>query len=493
MRDSGELDSNNMAILYDTIRGLSDSKWSGIAGSVAECVGLDLHSTPGLLKVQQKLTKNSGATIDAFCRVSVAASTGYSFWFSFTSGKIWARSSTGTWTLAYTTVPAAGSSGCLGAFEYNGFIYWATQSRLHRVTIAGADDSWAAGAVTLDFATFSVTDSEFHPMAVQDGTLWIGDGNRIASVDDTGTFNNGSAEKGLDILTPHRIKCLKAFEQDIVFGTFIHASVAKASIIRWDCASPSWNSWDDVDEVGVNELIQDDNYLYAQCGRAGQFYLYNGEKLEPYKRLPGDWSPTKYGEVYPGSSARWKNIPIFGFSNSPESANSTGNPAKQGIYSLGSYSRDYPKVLDLTFVISEDVTSTIEIGAVLVSGLDVFAAWKNGSTYGVDRIDYTAKYASAYLETTMLYREKRDKLKTIGELFALYETLPSGTSLTFSYKKNHGSYVSMTSVTDSVLQKVRAELAIDSIGAFQAKLAFGVSSNDAPTVEAIGDNLESDE
>ena len=65
-----------MAIILPQINGLADSKWSGVKYSVAKCVGLDLHSTPGLLQVHQKLTKDSGATVDAFCRVSLTASNG---------------------------------------------------------------------------------------------------------------------------------------------------------------------------------------------------------------------------------------------------------------------------------------------------------------------------------------------------------------------------------------------------------------------------------
>src|SRR3990167_1913717 len=108
-----------MAIILQKINGLADSKWSGIEGSVAECVGLDIHSTPGLTKVRQKLTKESGSTVDALEEISVAVSTGESFWFSSTSGKIWRRSSTGTWLLVYTTSAGAGTSGCSGAIEYN--------------------------------------------------------------------------------------------------------------------------------------------------------------------------------------------------------------------------------------------------------------------------------------------------------------------------------------------------------------------------------------
>ena len=188
-----------MPIIWNgNFRGIGDSKWNSLEGAFYKSVGIDGHSTPGLLKVSQALTKDSGSTVDALCRVRVAASNGYTFWFSYTSGKIWARASAGTWTLAYTTVAGAGASGCLGAMEYNGFIYWATQSRLHRVTIAGADDDWAAGAVSLNWATFTNTDAEFHPMAIQDNRLFIGDAFFVAEVNESGTFTANS----LDIKTP---------------------------------------------------------------------------------------------------------------------------------------------------------------------------------------------------------------------------------------------------------------------------------------------------
>ena len=118
------------------IQGLSDSRWSGVAGSVAALIGINLHSTPGLIKVHQKLTKNSGATVDEFCKIAVSVSTGVQIWFSSTSGKIWEKDTSDVWTLVYTTAPGAGTAGCSGAKEFDGYIYWATQSRLHRMPVA---------------------------------------------------------------------------------------------------------------------------------------------------------------------------------------------------------------------------------------------------------------------------------------------------------------------------------------------------------------------
>ena len=469
-----------MAIILHNLNGLADSKWSGVKGAVYACVGLDLHSTPGLTKVQQKLTKESGSTVTEFVKVAVACSNGYSFWFSADSGKIWARSSGGTWTLAYTSSPAAGEAKCLGAAEYNGFIYWATESRLHRIAIANADDSWSSEAA--NWATFAVTNSSFHPMAIQDLTLWIGDGNQIASVDDADLFNNNA----LDINTPHVIKALTDYELDLLIGTVVGTSttVNKTSILRWDCVSPSWNTSDPIDEVGINAFIRDDNYTYVNAGRAGNIYFYNGEKLEPYKKVPGTYSSTSYGTIHPNSVGNFKGIPVFGFSNG------SGNPAPQGVYSFGSYSKDYSKILDLTFVNSQDLTSGQEMGAILVLDFDLLVAWKDSSNYGVDKIDYTAKYASAYFETTMLFQDKRDELKTLSEVVAFYNSLPASTGITFSYSVNGAAYVSMTSVTDTIINGIYAELTVENIGSLQIKVAFTVSSNDAPTMEALGVEIQ---
>ncbi len=453
--------------------GLADSKYSGIKGSFYRSVGVDGHSTPGQLKVHQKLTKDSGSTVDALAKCVVTASNGYSFWFSSTTGKIWARTSGGSWSLAYTTSAGAGGHGCLGAMEFNGYILWATQSRLHRIAIADADDAWAS--VDLNWKTFTKTDADFHPMAIQDLSLFVGDGNLVAEIDSAFTFTASV----LDIKTPLRIKCMDAYDIDLIIGTYVADSVNRTEIIRWDCNSPTWNTSDPIEEVGINCFIHDDNYVYANAGLAGNMYYYNGSQLVPFKKVPGTYSSTSYGLVHPNASANFKGIPVFGFSNG------SGNPALEGVYSFGSYSKDYPKVMDVSFVISQDLTSGVEIGAVAVLGFDLMVSWKEGSNYGVDKIDYTAKYASAYVESRMLYEDQRDILKSLIETKAFYDSLPASTGVTFSYNVNNAGYVAMTDIDDTKLNALKVALTVGEIGSLQIKMAFNISGNTAPTIEGI--------
>ena len=470
-------------ILLEQIFGKADSKFSGVKGAVAEMVGVDIHSTPGLIKVHQKLTKESGATVTELCKVRIAASNGYSFWFSADSGKIWARTSVGVWSLAYTTSPAAGEAKCLGAAEFNGYIYWATQSRLHRIAIADADDAWAS--VSLDWATFSVCDSSFHPMQVQNNILFIGDGNLVASVNASGTFADGSSKQAntLDIKTPHRIKTIIDFDIDLLLGTHIADTVNNCQVVRWDTESDSWITSDPIEENGINAFIRDDNYVYVQAGQFGKIYLYNGEQLVPFKRIPGDWSPTKTAVIHPQAVSTLLTIPVFGLSNV------AGNPCYQGVYSFGSYSKDYPKILDLSYPVSTEDLTGVEVGAVLAIGADLLVAWKVGASCGVDKLDWTAKYASAFIETMMVhFGGVRQILKTLMRVFANYASLPTNTNIKFKYKKKHEASFNdyMTTIDDTDLMQIRSEDSIPDVANLQLRIEFVVSGNNGPEVESLG-------
>jgi len=483
-------------IFPNGLKGLSDSLYSGIEGSVAKMVGVDIHSSPGLIKVHQALAKDSPDSpgvneVTELCRVRLAVSSGETFWFSYTSGKIWRRSTAGAWLLVYTTA-ATGTDGCLGAAEYDGFIYWATAESLNRIPIANiaTKQNWIDHAAAgINWATFINKDAEFHPMVVRGLRLFIGDGNYVSKVwDDDGTHT--FVAKALDIKTPLRIKTMIEFDIDLLIGTFVSDYVNKAEIIRWDTYDEeSWQTDDTIEENGINAFIKDDNYVYAQCGKYGRIYFYDGVRLIPYKRIPGDWSPTKYGEVYPQAVSTLLTIPVFGFSNG------LGNPTEQGVYSFGSYSKDYPKVLDLSYPVSAGLEG-IEIGAVLAVGADLLVSWYDGTNYGVDALNWSAKYASAYIETMVLTAaEIRHFLKTAIEFFANYVSLPVSTAIEFKYKKKHESAFSaaVTVIDDIKLMQIRTkEGTIPEVAALQMRIDFTVSVNNAPEVESFGykDNTE---
>jgi len=466
------------------LSGLAFSKWSGRKDSLYKIIGFDPHSQPGLLNVEQKLTaETTGVEPTEFCRVAVNSSNGAQYWFSYTSGKIWERPTTGIWRLVHTTTPAAGTAGCFGAKEYQGYIYWATQSRLHRITVANADNNdWATDAVE-DWATFTITDSAFHPFLNHTGQqiLYIGDGNYLAQVD-AGTFTANA----LDIVTPLRIKSLGQIGTDILLGTYIADNVTQTEIIRWNGWGVSFTNSDPIPEVGINAFLPADNMVLVQAGTKGNIYYYDGTSLELWSKIPGEYSSTATGEVYPDSVANKEGQILLGFSNI------TGNSTNQLVYRIARHSRNFDYILDAPYPISERsgsdfVLTGLNIGAILVVGSDIYVAWKNtagAGTYGVDRLDSATKLSGAYFETRVAVIN-REEFANFSEALIAYASLPTGTDINFYLNKNYAGYGSaLTKINDTQRYIVRTKDEATEFNTLQLKVKVTTSSNSAPQIES---------
>ena len=463
--------------------GLSDSKWSGTQDSLYRMVGLDPHSEPAVLKAEQKLTKETtGAEPDEFCKWTLQSSNGRTYAFSSTSGKIWERPSGGTWALVLTTTAGAGGVNCLGVIEHRGYIVWATQSRLHRILATDAEGAteWAANKA-LNWQTFGVTNASYHPMVEQNLNLYIGDGNQVAEWDGT-TFTADA----LDIKTPLVIKSLGKWKTDILLGTIVDDSITETEIIRWNTWCVSFSSSDPIKEIGVNAFLPADNFVYVSAGKVGNIYIYDGEQLELYKKIPGSYSSSATCVIHPDATANFNGQVLFGVSNN------SGNPCLEGVYRLGRHSRNYPWITDMPYPISERsgtalVTSGIEIGSITVVGQQILVAWKHDATSGVDLLDTSNKLSRAYFETRVM-RVSRVDLSTWKEFVMAYNSLPASTLLTLTHDINYaGSYSAFAS--SQVDDTARKLLRIDGEGleaaTLQLKCVFTCSSNTTPSLEQI--------
>lgn len=464
--------------------GIADSLYRGLENSMFRLVGFDLHSEPGLVKVNQAMTKDSGTTVTELCHHVVTASNGINYWFSYESGKIW-QEKNGTYSLVYTTSPNSGEAKCLGAAEYQGYIIWATQNRLHRIQVASADGAanWTANA-TANWQNFGIGDDRFHPMKEANLVLYIGDGYQLAQVDGS-TFSANA----LDLPQRYRISAIAGVpgSTDIVLGTYISDDINDCSVFRWNTWGDSWYPEDQLPEPGVYAFLEADNYLLAFAGFSGSVYYYNGAQLEFYRRVPGEYTPTKKAVVHAGSTDMFKgNIPIFALSNS------TGNPTLQGVYSLGRYSPSYRVVLNLEYPVgvtdAEDypIVEDVEIGALVVSGTDVYMSRKVGSDVGIDKLDYSNKTPIAYAQTRLIGLSDRDLEKTFSNARVLYASLPEDTQIKIKRKINHeASFTELDQVVDTQRHEVRANQ--DDVDAFLAELRIECisSGNDAPEIEEI--------
>jgi len=270
---------------------ISDSQFQGQKNSVAEMVGFDIHSEPGILKHNQKLTKESGATIDDLVKKILPCSDGNTYLFGSTNGKIWKRTSAGVYSLEATAAPAAGGAGIMDAWEYQGYIYYTMQSRLGRVAV-GAPTDWATRNDS--WATFTNTDALYHPCQEVNAVLYIGDANLVAQVD-AGVFSADA----LDIEKPYRIASFGKSLTNLLIGTFVNSYRSWTQIFNWNTWSiDSFQSSDDIPEIGVSCFLKTDNFNLVYAGLKGNFYLYTGTQLEQYKKDTGqlDWFKRGYNQ-----------------------------------------------------------------------------------------------------------------------------------------------------------------------------------------------------
>ena len=458
--------------------GLADSKWSGTANSFYKMIGLDPHTTAGLLKVAQKMTKISSTTVTAFCKERVVSSNGMIYWFSYTDGKIWQQDpSDDSFILIYTTVPTGNGAGCLGAIEYQGYIYWATEKYLHRILAVGNDTSaeWTSNAAP-NWKTFTKGDALFHPMKELNLVLYIGDGNLVAQVD-AGTFTADA----LDIKAPLRIKSLGKISTDLLIGTWVSDTITETELIRWNTYSVSFTNGDTIPETGINAFLPSDNNVLVQAGLAGNIYSYDGNFMSLYKTVPGDYSPTKYGSVNPSSVGNLNGQMLFGFSNG------TGNPCDLGVYRLARHDVKYPFIMDMPYPISERdstalVTTNIEIGGIAISGFNVYVAWKNGTTYGIDKLDYSNKLNGAYFETRVM-SVNREQLSTMDNINFNYYDIPTDCSIALYTDKNYEGYVLADSDVDTMRKTVSCDETLE-CSSLSIKAIFTTSSNNGPSIES---------
>ena len=456
-------------------------------------IGFNPHQIPGLLRVAQKMKNayTTGDQINEFCKNSIASVNGHTYYFSYESGKVWMRNgSTGVITLVATVAAALGESKILGAYEYQNYIYIATEKKVHRIpsNVASTPQEWTDNLV-LNWAEFNNGDKELHPMRDQNLVLYIGDGNLLAQVD-AGTFSPDA----LDIAPPLRIKSLGKIGTDLLIGTFVSDKVTKTELFRWNTYSGSFQVSNQIDEVGINAFLQTDNFVYVQAGLWGRIYVYDyiNNRLESFKTVPGEYSPLRYATCNPDAVATISGIALFGMSNG------LGDPCDEGVYAIGRHSRNYPYILDLPYPISEReedgsfALSGVEIGSITVSGFDVFVTWRrtvgNVVTVGLDILDYSNKLNGAYIDSRVM-SNIRTMNTNFDKFFVAYASLPAQTDIQILYSKNYGQYTPTTTKTDPDRNILFSEGDRIDATTLQVRLKMVTNGNDAPEVESAGVQL----
>jgi hypothetical protein len=362
--------------------------------------------------------------------------------------------------------------------ELKQYVYFATKNWLFRIAVSDIGNAnWETTSISnVEYLTlFKNSDDTYHPFKKQNNRLFVGDRYCLLEVNEFGVI---TLETDFNVMEPERITTLGRIDVDLLIGT---KERDKAWVKRWDTEALSWYAEDSVKETEIYAFLEDDNYVYVIAGDYGRGYFYDGEKMLPDFRVPGQYNKNARSKVNQNAVASFMGIPVFGFSNI------TGNPAWQGVYAYGRYSKDYNVTMDLSFPLSCHMFSDIEIGAIIVNGFDLMISFKSETAgVGVDRIDWTAKYESAFIESMVLLGPAdRARLKNVDMIKADYYNLPENTGLEFSFSNNYQGFDDLEpqQKVNEKLYQVHAKATQPEVGAAQVMFEFNVDGNNGPEVE----------
>jgi len=394
-----------------------------------DTTNLDVHSVIGSAQCQLALILES-ATPTEPCVRAIDPS-GNVYFFSTASGKTWKRTTAGSYSLVNTNANGAH----LGAQYFNGYIYYATSTKLGRFDLSSTwTDTWQ---------TFSKTAS-YRPMCELNLSLFIGNDYLLSAVDSAGTF----ADNSLDLPLNQDITDLVAAEYDLLIGTSMGANVCQCKVFLWDTYSSSWTTEDDIYETGVNCFIVSDGMVMAQCGGAGKIYYWTGSQMQIFKKIRGITSVygNQLSTVYQGKS-------LYANSNK--------------VYSIHRENPNMPYAL-----VCEYTATGTTIKSILAQGTQLLVS----HDAGVDKID--TNYATAVID----FPEVSGDIKGI-EVY--YDSIPAGTSIEISTKVDGGTWTAQTPNTDTINKKVYFDGGLGGTNFFQGRITLTPSTNTTPIIKRV--------
>ena len=453
--------------------GISSGSKRGLSGSFRFGQGLDIHSDPDVLGVMPKSTKDSGSTVDGLILFGVTNTVNSNIYFLDENGALYKRTSAGVWSKLSTYTNSEG----MGFFSGTNLIYFVSNDRQYKLD--PSDDSITTGRI--------LNSSTWHPVESFLDKVFTGNGRELVSTDGSGIDTDSTTQGGgITIDFNYSIRCLKNIGNWFFIGATSDNS-SDARYFLWDGVSSDYNySRTLKGEAGINAVnLLDDGTILINAGKQGNLYQLTGidSPLVKIKQLPRI-ETSKTIETYPGSVTNYQGNALFGLSNG------TSVTAERGVYSYTSTDKNYPKVANLDYAISTGTTTgiTLQVGALLSANTtDLFVAWRDDTTYGVDKINGTGVQGTTIMESLIhddgqpfrIKEYKNFKLKLAGDL-------ATGEKVTFYYKADRGSWTSLGTLDYSVDGAIDVKNFKPDVRAYELELKT-VTTNSSGTAPLIDD------
>ena len=367
-----------------------------------------------------------------------------------------------------------------------------------KLVSASTNDLQTANFVT--YFAFLVNDELFHPIARFLNFIVVGNERYIATWDGV-TYNPNL----IAFPTGTHVRCFAPWREYIVAGTWQEATTGTPNIYDWDSGSAYF--WDGISETfnfsievaegQVNAMFGKDSNLYMFAGYRGDLLLYQGgdavtggsqaNKLKPIPLRGRD----DYFDIYPGAITMWRALLHFGLA-----ANSDSTTSSRGVYSWGTINKNYADTLSLDYPISTgNIGTTVSIGMVYPTGQTLLIGWRDGSSCGIDQVNFGNEPASfGTFQTLIQDNNQIYQEKAIMILQADHLSLESGEGVDVYYKMNRASTWTQTGVSELI--RTAGNIGNGRGREYQFRADLTSSGSTSPTLlglSAFTDNLESEQ
>lgn len=269
-------------------------------------------------------------------------------------------------------------------------------------------------------------------------------------------------------------------------------------IFFWDGTSTTYNFIIDVPEGAPYGLFSHKNVLYYFAG--GSWWAWSGNQPVKLFQMPNtdyEYNATNRYIINNPHTITVRNGILLGAF--PSETNST--TIEHAVYSFGQRNKNYPNSFGYSYSISTgtNTNGTLRLGMAKSFGDKLFIAWRDGSNYGVDKVDpnsnpyTTASWESLLTDRLMFggrsrmrYFPRPDKRKQFTAIKVTFLTLPTGATVTPKYKIDREA--SWNSGTGTAIGTAGQTSVIFPINKSYKEAQFGVdvaATTTSPTITAI--------
>jgi len=460
--------------------GIAPSEKIGGRGSCFFSQRLNIFDEATKMSILPKTTKVSGDSgdtqvTDLIKWIVPATPYNTNIYFYSEGGKIYRETSAGVWSSLQTTANSYGQ----GLELHGDYLYYTQNAQIGRYgALSGTPsftDNWQTGLN-------STATTKYAPIKAFKEGLAVGHGNYL------GWWDGSVWDVDRLVLPPGlNIRSLEVIDEYLVIGTWRGTSITsneEGYLFFWDGTSVTFNFFVAIPQGGCGALLNSRNRLLSSVGGNGSILLnYNPfQKIITIPKL----LINKYAEVLPGAMTNWRGMAQIGIGGNTDSAD-----VIQGVYSYGNTNEQLPEVFNYSFTISTGTTggTGVRIGALKGIGDNLYISWKDGSTYGVDKVtNSNDPYATAIWESLIFDFDQPYHDKLAIKLKANYLPLVSGESIQLGYKTNRAASYT-TATADSTVGSTETEIAIppdyNRFKEFQFEAILATSVATSPTVTAI--------